>query len=284
MKLPLTLIITKPSTSGLSVTTFTQTFSAELLTFGDFSSNTNWTTETGWVISGGVLTGTPVQSGVTYQGIPAMTANQWFEISYDVPTRTAGEISAQVGTSAATRGTWISSAVSVQELGRFASGAPIFMIVGNAVTGFGGTMDNASVKLVTQNTVRTMPSADGTHTFSFTLPGSPKAGQRAEMRYRVQDAANYWAARVIRNAANTAWDFVLASVSSGTATARITVTDVGTPDTVRVVTNGTTHTPYTGVSGTYTQRSSASVSYLDTETGITTIYNSAITPVSLTSF
>lgn len=275
------LLLSRHGTSGLDITSFTQSLGAELLTFGDFSSNAGWTTETGWAIAGGVLTGTPVQAGVTYQGI-SLTKG-FYEVGFTA-VRTAGSISARLSTTEAVRGKIIATSVTTQELLLFPGGAQLFLLYGDSVLGYGGTIDNATVKPITRNAVHTMPNADGTYTFSFTLPASPKAGQEARMFYRYDSDDDCWAASIIRNAANSAWDFILSSVSGGTKTDRITVTDVGTPDAVRVVTSGSTHTPYTGVSGTFTQRSSATVSHLDTETGITTMYSSAITPVRLTSF
>jgi len=269
---------------GLTVTSFSQTLGAELLVNGDFGTAAGWAVEIGWAIGGGVLTGTPVQTGVTYQGGLTLTANAWYEASMTV-VRTAGNVAVQLGTgSLSARGQAIASSVSTQELLRYVSGTALYMLFGDAVAGFGGTIDDASLKAITPNPVWTMPRADGTHEFSFTLPGSPKAGQQVQMRYRVQDSANYWMARLRRNAGNTDWDFLLSSVSAGTVTNQVTVTGVGAVDTLRVVTRGSTHTPYTGSGGVFTQRSSATVSHLDTETGITSMYSSAITPVMLTSF
>jgi len=104
------------------------------------------------------------------------------------------------------------------------------------------------------------------------------------MRYRHQDNLNYWAAVVIRSADNTRWDLQINSVSGAISINRISVTNVGAVDAVRVVLNGSTHTAYTGVGGVFTQRGSpVSVAHLNGLTGITAIYTSAITPIRLSA-
>lgn len=145
-------------------------------------------------------------------------------------------------------------------------------------------LDGLSVKLITPNPNWTMPSADGTHTFTFALPATPYPEMRIEMRYRRQDDLNYWVAYLQRNTANSAWNFRLDSVNAGTATNRVNVSGVGTPDAVRVVTSGNSHTAYTGSGGTYTQRGTQQTNSLHAaQTGIAVLYNSPFTPSELRS-
>jgi hypothetical protein len=100
-------------------------------------------------------------------------------------------------------------------------------------------------------------NADGSHDFFFTLPSSPTGGDKIELRYRRQDASNYWSAYSQRNVGNTAWDFLLDEVVAGTPTNKTTVTGVGTPDAIRVVSSGSVHTVWTKATTTWTQRGTA---------------------------
>lgn len=125
------------------------------------------------------------------------------------------------------------------------------------------TVDSVSDRLVTLNTIYPAASTDMDARLGFTLPVSPIAGQRIVLGYRIPDAetsplTNGWVAYLQRNDSNNAWDFRLDSVVTGTATNRINVTGVGTPNAVRVVTSGNDHSAYTGTLGvdseTWTQR------------------------------
>jgi len=97
-------------------------------------------------------------------------------------------------------------------------------------------------------------NADGLHDFEFTLPGSPAANDEIALHYRRLDASNKWEAVVKRNVGNTAWDFLLRRVSAGVPTTEITVTGVGTPDMLRVISEGNNHDCYTRAGTTWTKR------------------------------
>jgi hypothetical protein len=129
--------------------------------------------------------------------------------------------------------------------------------------------------------------ADAQLDFTFALPATPAASQAVGLYYRISDATleagyNCWRAYVRRNAGNTAWDFLLESVSAGVATNRINVTGIGTVTGIRVTCQGTKHNCYTQASGVWTVRGSeVNVSFNDTATGANTIYSSAATPTQL---
>jgi hypothetical protein len=125
--------------------------------------------------------------------------------------------------------------------------------------------------------------ADGLHEFEFTLPGSPAANDEIVLQYRRLDSSNYWKATIKRNAGNTAWDFLLDSVSGGTPTNRITVTGVGTPDKLRAIANGSLHDCYTRAAGAWTKRGSQiNISHQNTQVGmgITAVAGTTLTRVS----
>lgn len=267
-------------TSGLAITSFSQHMGATLVPNGTFDNGAGWAIEdpAHWTIAGGVLSATAGATGAVYQGGLAMVTNDFYQVEFDSVTA-AGVIACGLGV-AGSVGQSHGISGSFQELMRYTSAAPVIVFGGSA--DFVGSVDNAAVKPINRNPIWTMPSADGTYTLAFTLPESPLAGQRIEMRYRHQDNLNYWAAVVIRSADNAQWDFQLNSVSAAVSINRISVTNVGTVDAVRVIVSGSTHTAYTGAGGVFTQRGSpVNVAHLNGLTGITAIYTSAITPIRL---
>lgn len=168
---------------------------------------------------------------------------------------------------------------------RAASTGTVLYLPASATLAQSALFDLISEKKITKNAAQVMP-VDDTITFSFIVPASPIAGQPIAISYRGSGAApelnNCWLAYLRRNSGNTAWDFRLDSIVSGTATNRINVTGVGTPDAIRVVTLGDTHNCYTGVAGVYTQRAGTITnSTFNTATGLNTLYSSPTTPVSL---
>lgn len=96
--------------------------------------------------------------------------------------------------------------------------------------------------------------ADALHYLTFTLPGSPSAGDTIELRYRYQDATNYYTAYIKRNVGNTAWDFFVDEVVAGTPTNKITATGIGTPTDMCVMAIGPFHAHLTREGANWTER------------------------------
>lgn len=112
-----------------------------------------------------------------------------------------------------------------------------------------------------------MMDADSIIDYEFALPGSPSGGETVDLYYRKSAADTYWHAYLSFDGAQ--WDFDLDSVSGGTPTNRIHVDGVGTPDTIRVIADGTYHNCYTAASGVWTKRGGEiNVSHQDTATGL----------------
>lgn len=157
------------------------------------------------------------------------------------------------------------------------------------VDGQSARFDDFSFKKITPNAQAVMPASDGTLTFEFTLPSTPATGDMIHLIYRIpaggtiEDAsASFWDLYLKRNDANNAWDVFLDDVNANTRTNRTSATGVGTPDALRVVLSGTTHTIYTGAGGTFTARGSPVVlDFLTTEKGANTVYSSTFTPNAL---
>lgn len=100
-------------------------------------------------------------------------------------------------------------------------------------------------------------TADGVHSFEFTLNGSPSANDEISLDFRRQDANNTQRAIVKRNAGNTAWDFQVRTVTGGTPATPsgwTDVTGVGTPGEICVVADGQTLAFFTRASTTWTKR------------------------------
>lgn len=262
----------------VNVSSFTQSVGSELVITGDMSSTTGWTLGTGWSISGGVASDAGGTTGLLQ--VTANVAAGTYQAQYDVVSHSAGRtysfVANNYGSNQDTTGT-------VNDLVNRVSGTGTASI-GIYSFGFAGSIDNVSIKRLTLNAT-SAATADATHTFYFTLPASPLAGQRVEMRYRYGDAANYFVAALQRNSSNTDWNFTLQKLVSGITTTLITANSVGSGiNAIRVMTVANVHYLYTGVSGTFTARNSVSDSALSANTNLLTVYNSAITPGSLTSW
>lgn len=124
---------------GYTDNTDLATLGAELITNGDFSSATGWTLESGWSIGGGLLTGATA-STLAYQGVGS--AGNTYEITYTVVSRTAGFVRAIC---CGNTGQYITEPGTYTERILAFSGTEI----GLTGTGFSGTIDNFSAKLVT---------------------------------------------------------------------------------------------------------------------------------------
>jgi hypothetical protein len=128
-------------------------------------------------------------------------------------------------------------------------------------------------------------TADAIVDFEFTLPGAPSAGDEIVVRFRRTDDNNCWKTYVKRNVGNTAWDVFVDSVSAGVPTTRITATGVGTPDAMRIISEGSKHDLFTRESGAWTKRGvQANTSHLNTNTDMSITVAAGTTLTRLTSY
>jgi hypothetical protein len=84
--------------------------------------------------------------------------------------------------------------------------------------------------------------------FEFTLPEAPVAGDIVGIQHHVQ--GDYWDAYLRRNNTN-GWDFRLDSIAQLNY---IEVMDVGKPDAIKVISDGSLHDCYTRTEGIWTER------------------------------
>lgn len=290
----------------VDVAAFTQAWGPELLVNGNFAA---WTGDNpdGWTVTGEVGADPEVTERDPDQGhadvvtvggaanfyssvtafAPTITqnvaiVNRWHEFGLTVTARAGGEI--QMICLAGGLNVYGASVTAMRALGRFA-GTDTTIRPRNVIP-IDFTIDDATLKRITLNAQQT-GVADAINDFEFTLSGAPAAHDTVSLFYRISDADleagyNCWRAYLQRNATNTAWDARLDSVNAGTATNRIAVTGVGTPDTVRAIARGTKHNLYTIAAGVPFKRGAeVDVSHNDAATGVNTIYATGTTPTRL---
>ena len=119
-----------------------KTLGSELVTNGGFSSDSDWTKGTGWTISGGVASIDGSQGGsVNLQQNAGLVTGEVYEVTFDVVTRSAGQVRAIAGGNA--NGTWRSSTGTFTEYLKSTNNAFIYF---KADSNFNGSIDNVSVK------------------------------------------------------------------------------------------------------------------------------------------
>lgn len=122
-------------------------FGSELVTNGDFATDSNWTKGTGWSIANGLASCDGSQSGASYlfQDI-GLVAGRKYNITFDLSNHSAGSVRVRAGNSATSEGVsgYYDSNASIEvELFGSGSGAIFFF---EATTSFTGSIDNIVVK------------------------------------------------------------------------------------------------------------------------------------------
>lgn len=289
----------------LNSTVFTQSLGAELVTNGNFAS---WSANnpTGWTVLESVPNQevSQVGSGQAHGGVGSgfvnvfsdgtagqiglhqniLTLGQWYELSETINLITVGgNMNAYLGGSDGPVLNLAASTGQKKRLKKSLSGGNFFAAWGS-VTTTDITFDDVSVKAVTPNPIETAV-ADGLFDFTFTLPASPIAGERIEWQYRVVDDSNYWAMVLVRNDANTNWDFTFNRVSANVYTSELSVNSVGNVTMLRAIADGNLHDVFTLVGSTWTKRGGQiNNATHNTATGVRTVYHSTFTPVQRTVY
>lgn len=131
-------------------------------------------------------------------------------------------------------------------------------------------------------------NADGNHILNFSLPGTPVAGDKVELRFNINASTptqDYNTAYLIRNAGNTDWDFRMDSVAAGVPTQMFApVTSIGAQTQIQVSSFGSARYAYSGP--VWTNRGgAASVSNQNTSTGVAAVFSAGqFVPSRLLSF
>jgi len=113
---------------------------AELVSNGDFASDTIWSKGTGWTIAAGIATHAAGTASDLTQTL-TLTPSTYYRVGFDVSGRTAGSVTPVVG---GTSGTAISAdATGILETIRSAAGSDIAF---SATSDFDGSIDNVTLK------------------------------------------------------------------------------------------------------------------------------------------
>jgi hypothetical protein len=137
---------------------------------GNFATDTDWTKGAGWTIASGVATATgAISTSINQTAADTINAGQTYSLQYTI-TQTAGSITPNIG---GTLGTVRSAAGTYTET--IVAGAT--QIVGFDATGFTGTLDNVSLKLIeSQGREVVLPTEFTLNNTTITFSKAPKNG------------------------------------------------------------------------------------------------------------
>lgn len=137
---------------------------ADLVSVGDFASDTVWTKGTGWSIAAGVATHAAGTGSDLSQTLAGLSTGSYYRLVFDVSGRTAGTVTPSIG---GTAGTAISAdATAITETIIDGGGGSVSF---TASSDFDGSIDNVSVKLVTGIDSLTVPFDSGQYKGSAAL-------------------------------------------------------------------------------------------------------------------
>lgn len=125
------------------------TYGPELVTNGDLSTSSNWTLGTGWSISNGVASANIAAGNHLDQNLTT-TINQSYQVTYTITSYTSGNIRARFSGTTNISGTIRAAIGTYTEIIHATATNSILRITGGS-TGFVGSIDNISVKLLAGN-------------------------------------------------------------------------------------------------------------------------------------
>ena len=123
----------------------TPAFGSELVTNGDFSSDSDWTKGTGWSISGGKANASSATSDFT-QSI-SFTLGKTYKVTYTISNYSSGSVRVLLGAYIA--GTTRNSNGTFTDLITPTNSSSNSLFYLEALSGFNGSIDNVSVKEIT---------------------------------------------------------------------------------------------------------------------------------------
>ena len=129
----------------LSDTDDTNVVGTELVTNGDFASDTSWTKGAGWTISGGGAVASNVQSGIKIRSTSFTLATGWYTITVDVNTSASTYFFGVDGTT--NDNTGVLSTQGTASFTAYLLAGTYTAYIGAWSTGLIGTFDNLSLKL-----------------------------------------------------------------------------------------------------------------------------------------
>ena len=133
----------------LSDTDTTNAVGAELVTNGDFASDTSWTKGAGWTISGGGAVASNVQSGIKIRSTSFTLATGWHTITVDVNTSASTYYFGVDGTT--NDNTGVLSTQGKASFTVYLLAGTYTAYIGAWSSGLSGTFDNFSVRKAEQD-------------------------------------------------------------------------------------------------------------------------------------
>jgi hypothetical protein len=126
----------------------TPEYGAELVTNGDFDTDSDWTKETGWTISGGKASynGSAATSAL-YQNISAVSGTK-YRVSFSVVNYVSGSVRAHLSNGSGTGASPLITANGDYVFDITATGG---LLLFRNVTSFNGSIDNVSVQEITKS-------------------------------------------------------------------------------------------------------------------------------------
>ena len=125
---------------------------SDLVSTGDFASDTNWTKGTGWTISGGTATHAAGSASSLSQADTGIINTYWYRVTFDVSGRSAGTVTPSIkgrsGTAVSANGTTITQDIQAS------TGGTSTAISFACSSDFDGSLDNVTVKYLEPLKVR----------------------------------------------------------------------------------------------------------------------------------
>ena len=118
----------------------------ELVTNGNFATDTDWTKGSGWTIGSGVATRTSVGAQSFLEETAPVVNGVWYAVSFTVTALTSGDVGIRLGSNAI--GNHITGTATGTYTGFAQCGGTDGKVYMRASSGFAGSIDNVSVRAV----------------------------------------------------------------------------------------------------------------------------------------
>jgi hypothetical protein len=180
---------------------------SELITNGDFATDTNWSKADGWTIANGVASADDISGRNLTQGNLGLAVNVVYEVTFTVVTRSSGVIIARLGGSTPVSSESFNTVGTHTAILRANASNTTFSLRGQG--GFTGTVDNVSLKVISGSHARQITSDKRP-----VLARHPEGGIRNLLSYTQEFDDSYWTKGV-----NTAVTANYGTAPDGTQTA-----------------------------------------------------------------
>ena len=129
----------------LSVKPNENLYGSELVTNGDFATDSNWTKGTGWSISSGTANANSASSSYFYQNINELGVGKTYKVTYTITSYTSGSVVAGIGDLLGNRGVTRNAIGTYTDTITFVNNTANSYFGFFATSSFIGSIDNVSV-------------------------------------------------------------------------------------------------------------------------------------------